>query len=65
MRLWRFLRGDRDQFIPNWTPERAQQAHHATLRMLGRGETVYAWSAKLKALKTRSNVRRFEGRKSA
>ena len=60
-----WLVGERESFIADWTPERAEKAHRQTLRMLGRGETVYTWSAKIKALKQRSNLRRFEARKSA
>jgi len=61
MSLWRYLfHGERENYIPNWTPERAEQAHKATMRMLGRGETVYSWSAKVKALKQKSAIRRAE-----
>ena len=34
----------RSEIIPAWTPEKAQYYERETLKMLGRGETGYAWS---------------------
>jgi hypothetical protein len=49
--LWRWLWSDGPQVIPNWGPERARKAQERTLRMLGRGETCYAWSARYRPKK--------------
>ena len=33
-----------DTAVANWTPARAKYYERETLKMLGRGETAYAWS---------------------
>lgn len=46
--LWTWLRSDGPQYVSHWTPERARRAERDTLRQLGRGETAYLWSRKIK-----------------
>lgn len=44
-----WLRGDTPLYVPRWTPRVAQKHERETLRMLGRGDHHYAWSAKVRA----------------
>lgn len=53
--LWRRLISwccsDSPLYVPHWTPEKARKHERNTLRMLGRGETAYAWSARFRQRK--------------